>query len=101
MINQLLNDRYRLDAELGRGAMGIVYRGHDMLLDRDVAVKVLSAEVLNAETRARLLREAQAAAQLRHPNIVPVFDAGEVEGTPYVVMEIEGRAISILSESQT
>jgi predicted ATPase len=90
MINRVLNDRYRLDAELGRGAMGIVYRGHDTLLDRDVAVKVLSAEVLNAETRARLLREAQAAAQLRHPNIVPVFDAGEVEGTPYVVMEVEG-----------
>ena len=82
MIHQLLNNRYRLDAELGRGAMGIVYRGHDTLLDRDVAVKVLSAEVLNAETRARLLREAQAAAQLRHPNIVPVFDAGEVKGTP-------------------
>jgi predicted ATPase len=93
MINQLLNDRYRLDAELGRGAMGIVYRGHDTLLDRDVAVKVLSAEVLNAETRARLLREAQAAAQLRHPNIVPVFDAGEVEGIPYVVMEVEGPSL--------
>jgi predicted ATPase len=93
MINQLLNNRYRLDAELGRGAMGIVYRGHDTLLDRDVAVKVLSAEVLNAETRARLLREAQAAAQLRHPNIVPVFDAGEVEGTPYVVMEVEGPSL--------
>ncbi|MEJ2733602.1 MAG: protein kinase [Anaerolineae bacterium] len=93
MINQLLNDRYRLDAELGRGAMGIVYRGHNILLDRDVAVKVLSAEVLNAETRARLLREAQAAAQLRHPNIVPVFDAGEVEGTPYVVMEVEGPSL--------
>jgi predicted ATPase len=93
MINQVLNDRYRLDVELGRGAMGIVYRGHDTLLDRDVAVKVLSAEVLNAETRARLLREAQAAAQLRHPNIVPVFDAGEVEGTPYVVMEVEGPSL--------
>ena len=43
MINQLLNDRYRLDAELGRGAMGIVHRGHDTLLDRDVAVKVIEA----------------------------------------------------------
>jgi predicted ATPase len=93
MINQLLNDRYRLDAELGRGAMGIVYRGHDTLLDRDVAVKVLSPEVLNAETRARLLREAQAAAQLRHPNIVPVFDAGEVDGTPYIVMEVGGPSL--------
>jgi len=93
MIGQLLNGRYRLDAELGRGAMGIVYRGHDSLLDRDVAVKVLSAEVLNAETRARLLREARAAAQLRHPNIVPVFDAGEVDGMPYVVMELEGPSL--------
>ena len=73
--------------------MGIVYRGHDALLDRDVAVKVLSAEALNREARARLLQEARAAAQLRHPNIVPVFDAGEVDGIPYIVMEVEGPSL--------
>jgi len=93
MIGTVLNGRYRLDAELGRGAMGVVYRGHDTLLGRDVAVKVLSAEVLTPETRARLLREARAAAQLSHPNVVTVFDAGEVEGVPYVVMEVQGPSL--------
>jgi predicted ATPase/serine/threonine protein kinase len=92
-VGTVLNSRYRLDEELGRGAMGTVYRGHDTLLDRDVAVKVLSAEVLSPDTRARLLREARAAAQLRHPNIVPAFDAGEAEGTPYIVMELEGPSL--------
>ena len=93
LIGSVLNGRYRLDAELGRGAMGIVYAARDSLLERDVAVKVLSAEVLSPEARARLLREARAAAQLGHPNVVPVFDAGEVEGVPYVVMEVEGPSL--------
>ena len=68
MIGQLLNERYRLEAELGQGGMGVVYRAHDMLLDRDVAAKVLSSSGLSAQGRARLLREAQAAARLNHPN---------------------------------
>jgi predicted ATPase len=93
LIGSVLNGRYRLDAELGRGAMGVVYGARDLLLERDVAVKVLSAEVLSPETRSRLLREARAAAQLSHPHIVPVFDAGEVEGIPYVVMEGEGPSL--------
>ena len=78
MIGTTLQNRYRLDAELGRGGMGTVYRAHDTLLDRDVAVKVLSDTGLGTEGRARLLREAQAAAKLNHPNIVAVYDAGEV-----------------------
>jgi predicted ATPase len=93
LIGTVLNARYRLDAELGCGAMGTVYGARDLMLERDVAVKVLTAEVLSPETRARLLREARAAAQLSHPHIVPVFDAGEVEGIPYVVMEIEGPSL--------
>jgi predicted ATPase len=84
----LLNERYRLEAEIGRGGMGTVYRGHDTLLQRDVAVKVLSRAKLDSKGRARLLREAQAAAQLNHPNIASVHDAGETEGTPFIVMEL-------------
>ncbi len=94
MIGTTLQNRYRLDAELGRGGMGVVYRAHDTLLDRDVAVKVLSAAVLGSEGRARLLREARAAAQLNHPNIVSIHDAGEVDGVPFIVMElVEGESL--------
>jgi eukaryotic-like serine/threonine-protein kinase len=100
MIGVLLNDRYRMDAELGRGAMGAVYRAHDTLLDRDVAVKVLSSAMWSAEGRDRLLREARSAARLNHPNIVSVYDAGEAEGPgtegtiPFVVLElVEGPSL--------
>ena len=82
MIGALLQNRYRLDTELGTGGMGTVYRAHDMLLDRDVAVKVLSDAGLGTEGRARLLREAQAVAKLNHPNIVAVYDAGVVRARP-------------------
>ncbi|MCP4536197.1 MAG: protein kinase [Chloroflexi bacterium] len=94
MIGTTLENRYRIDAELGRGGIGVIYRAHDTLLDRDVAVKVLSDTTLSAESCTRLLREARAAAQLNHPNIVSVHDAGETEmlsdaGTaPFIVMEL-------------
>ena len=88
MIGTTLQNRYRLDAELGRGGMGVVYRAYDTLLDRAVAVKVLSEKGLGTEGRARLLREARAAAQLNHPGIVSVYDAGEAEGAPFIVMEL-------------
>jgi len=106
LIGTLLNERYRLDAEVGRGGMGVVYRAHDTLLDRDVAVKVLSSTGLGTEGRARLLREAQAAAGLNHPNIVSVHDAGEARipdradpvgpagPMSFIVMElVEGRSL--------
>ena len=68
MIGTLLHKRYRLDAELGRGAMAVVYRAHDTVLKRDVAVKVMSEAIaLGTEGRARLLHEAQATAGLNHP----------------------------------
>ena len=67
--------------------MGIVYQAEDTLLNRAVAVKVLSGET-TADGRQRLLREAQAAASLNHPNIVSIFDAGEMNGLPYIVMEL-------------
>ncbi len=90
----VLNDRYRLSEQLGSGGMGTVYRGHDDTLDRDVAVKVLSSSGLGTEGRDRLLNEAQAIARLSHPNIVSVYDAGEQDSTPYIVMEvIEGASL--------
>jgi serine/threonine protein kinase/tetratricopeptide (TPR) repeat protein len=94
MIGTTLLNRYRLDAELGRGGMGTVYHAHDVLLDRDVAIKVLSRARLGTEGRARLVREAQAAARLNHPNIVTVHDVSEADGSPFIVMElIEGQAL--------
>ena len=93
-MNNVLANRYRLDAELGRGGMGVIYRAYDTLLDRAVAVKVLSSSGLGSQGRARLLREAQAAAKLNHPNIVSVFDAGEADGEPFIVMElVEGESL--------
>lgn len=92
VIDSTLLNRYRIDAELGRGGMGVVYRAHDLLLDRPVAVKVLGKaggdSGLGSKGRARLLREAQAAAKLDHPNIVSVYDAGETEGVPFIVMQL-------------
>ncbi|MEW5942179.1 MAG: serine/threonine-protein kinase, partial [Chloroflexota bacterium] len=94
MLGTLLANRYRIDAELGRGGMGIVYRGYDTRLNRAVAIKVLSSAELSEEDRARLLNEAQAAAQLNHPNVVTVYDALEVENQPFIVMElVEGQTL--------
>jgi predicted ATPase len=94
VLGTSLNNRYRLDAEVGRGGMGTVYRAHDTLLARDVAVKVLSATGLGTEGRARLLREAQAVAQLNHPNVVTIHDVGEAGGSPFIVMEwLAGRSL--------
>lgn len=87
MQTQLLNERYRLDRELGHGGMGTVYQGYDVLLDRVVAVKLLTSKKLGKEGKERLLGEARAVAKLNHPNIVSVYDAGESDDMPFVVME--------------
>jgi hypothetical protein len=92
--DEILQNRYRLDQILGQGGMGTVYKGEDELLKRTIAIKLLSAKGLGTEGKARMLREAQSAALLNHPNIVTVYDAGEdmldVESgkTPFVVMEL-------------
>ncbi len=88
MLGQTLVDRYRIDAELGHGGMGVVYRGFDLLLARPVAIKMISSSNLGNEARTRLLAEARAVARLNHPNIVTVYDAIESEGTPCIVMEL-------------
>jgi tetratricopeptide (TPR) repeat protein len=95
VIGNTLLDRYRLDEEIGRGGMGVVYRAHDTVLDRAVAVKVLPSSSPDRETLARWRTEAQAAAKLRHPHIVAVHDAGESNGSPFIVMElVEGAPLN-------
>jgi len=84
----ILRERYRLDTELGRGGMGTVYRATDLELQREVAVKVLSATYQNTDARERLIREARAAAALNHPHIVTIHDVGEFSGFPFLVMEL-------------
>jgi len=88
--------RYRIEAKLGEGGMGVVWRAHDPQLRRDVALKVLPDEmVADGVARARLLREARAAAALNHPNILTVYDVGEADGRVYIATEyVPGRALA-------
>lgn len=84
-------DRYRVQRELGRGGMAVVYHAHDPRFKRDVAIKVLPREFLfDIQFRERFEREAQTIAGLAHSAIVPVHDFGEYEGQPYLVMAYMG-----------
>src|SRR5579884_3326851 len=94
--SRVYSERYELDHLIARGGMAEVYRARDRLLDRPVALKVLFPELsVDRAFVERFRREAQAAANLSHPNIVPVFDWGEDTGTYFIVMEyVDGRALS-------
>jgi serine/threonine protein kinase len=81
-------DGFRLVRVLGRGAAGEVYLGHDTLLDRAVAIKLITTAELDEAARARVLTEARAVARLRHPNVVGIYRLGEVGGRPYLVTEL-------------
>jgi non-specific serine/threonine protein kinase/serine/threonine-protein kinase len=84
----LLAGRYELGAVLGRGATGVVHRGLDRVLRRDVAIKLLYADLAHEqETSARFQQEARLAARIHHPNAVAIFDTGVHEGQPFIVME--------------
>ncbi|MEV0713457.1 serine/threonine-protein kinase [Asanoa sp. NPDC050611] len=91
----LLGARYRLTSRLGAGGMGVVWQAYDRVLDRDVAIKLLAPQFArDAEFRRRILAEARAAARLSHPHIASVYDYGESDRRPYVVMELlHGRSL--------
>ena len=88
---------YSLEGEIGRGGMGVVYRAHDEKLKRTVAVKVLPPELaFRRDIRARFVREAETAARLSHPNIVPIHTVGESDDLVYFVMGyVDGESLSV------
>jgi serine/threonine protein kinase len=116
LIGTLLGGRYRLDAEIGRGGMSTVYRAFDTVLERPVAIKLMHREIAtDSDQLERFRREARAVAQLNHPHIVTVIDAGEEPtanggqtpghgqdresevGTPYIVLEyVDGETLKQL-----
>jgi serine/threonine-protein kinase len=115
LLGTLLGGRYRLDAEIGRGGMSTVYRAFDTVLERPVAIKLMHREIAtDSDQLERFRREARAVAQLNHPHIVTVIDAGEEPtehndrpetgeggdpevGTPYIVLEyVDGETLKAL-----
>lgn len=87
-INEIIDDRYKIIESLGEGGMAIVYKAHDLINDRDVALKMLKQETAaNKENLSRFDREARAAASLNHQNIVKVVNVGTYNGLPYMVNE--------------
>lgn len=96
-VERVLAAQYELDREIGRGGMGIVYRARDKRLKRLVAIKLLPPELaFRSEIRTRFLREAETAAQLSHPNIVPIYSVDEREGLVYFVMAyVDGENLAV------
>src|SRR5215217_1590511 len=96
-MGKKLSNRYEITGELGRGGMGVVYRAHDPLLDREVAVKLIPPTMLNPETEQRFQLEAKLVAQMDHPAIVSIYDFGYDEGSLFFVMPIiKGNTLSSL-----
>ena len=95
LVGMQLSGRYRLDAQVGAGGMSTVYRAFDATLERRVAIKLMHREIAaDSDQLERFRREARAVAQLSHPHIVGVIDAGEDEGRPYIVFEyVEGETL--------
>ncbi|MBL9099613.1 MAG: protein kinase [Myxococcales bacterium] len=90
-------DEYRLIRMLGRGNMGVVFLGHDLVLDRPVAIKFLNNVDADPRARERFLTEARAAARIQHPNVMSVYRVGELEGRLYIIGEyIRGNSLSDL-----
>jgi len=103
LLGKIVLDRYLVEAELGSGAMGTVYRGRHVKLGRSVAIKVLHEDFVHDRTMlARFRREAEAAARLRHPNVSGVLDVGETpDGHQLMVMDlVDGASLGDLMEAQ-
>jgi eukaryotic-like serine/threonine-protein kinase len=94
-VGTLLSGRYRLDAQVGSGGMSTVYRAFDTVLERQVAIKLMHREIASdSDQLERFRREARAVAQLNHPHVVGVIDAGEDDQTPFIVFEyVEGETL--------
>ena len=89
---------YRLDEQIGRGGMAVVYRAFDARLERRVALKILDPELArDEEFRLRFIRESRAAAAVDHPNIIPIYEAGEADGVLFIAMRfVDGRDVQRL-----
>ena len=96
-VERVLSANYELDREIGRGGMGIVYKAKDRRLKRQVAVKLLPPELaFRSEIRSRFLKEAETAAQLSHPNIVPIYSVDERDGLVFFVMAfVDGENLGV------
>src|ERR671931_119641 len=95
VIGTLISDRFRLEEKIGAGGMSTVYRAYDPTLERWVAIKLMHRDIsTDPDQLERFRREARAVARLNHPHLVTVIDAGEDEGTPYIVFEyVEGETL--------
>ncbi len=95
--------RYQIVSQLGKGAMGTVYRALDPAIERTVAIKILNSNLADenmGEVKERFLREAKSAGRLSHPNVVTIYDVGEAGGIAYIAMEyLEGRSLRQVLDS--
>ncbi len=85
-LEAALTDRYRIEREIGRGGMAVVFLADDLKHGRQVAIKVMHPELAEAIGQDRFLREIEVAARLSHPHILPLFDSGAADGQLYYVM---------------
>lgn len=99
-VGTLINGRYRLEEEIGRGGMGVVFRAHDTPNNRALAIKLINFDKANVLTLQQFLHEAEIAARLSHPHIVTVYETGIIEQntSPYIAMElVHGKSLEELS----
>ena len=102
LIGRKLLEHYEILRELGRGGMGVVYLARDPLLDRQVAVKVVTPSRLTPESEERFRREARLVAKMDHPAIVPVHDVGEENQSLFLVMPfVEGANLRTLMDQNS